>query len=222
MLAAMRIVSVALSCLALACSEATLDLHLIRRASSPVKREAIEPTPCEHCVARTWVAHDGRSIDLEVEGEPYLSISARRLSQPEIVHEKHLYRPYCESFVLSFRLAISLEDMAKASSTAATGLTLASIDGRSIDTGRHIFRGETVTLAFSDRQEADATAERLGGPATFIEGDDSWRAGMRKETLAALEELVANPEMFRELQGRKPYIQLEDLKNLDPTDLFCP
>jgi hypothetical protein len=67
--------------------------------------------PCQDCVPQSWSAHDGTVIALQVERQPFLSLPARRLSEPEIVHGKWLYRPYCDSFTLSFRLAISLEQM---------------------------------------------------------------------------------------------------------------
>jgi hypothetical protein len=96
---------------AVGCSEPRLEFHVIRSADSPIKTEMVVSVPCQDCVPQSWSAHDGTVIALQVERQPFLSLPARRLSEPEIVHGKWLYRPYCDSFTLSFRLAISLEQM---------------------------------------------------------------------------------------------------------------
>lgn len=205
------------------CSEPRLDLYLIRSASSPVKSETVEPTPCEDCVARTWVEHDGTEIDLQVERDPYLSIPATQLSDAEIVHAKWIYRPYCDSFSLSFRLRISLAEMTDVADKVGDLPTLAIVRGRPVDAGRHIIRGETVTLAFGAEQQAVDMARVLGSSPDLREADDSWRAEVRQRDLATLEELFGSPDKLRRL-AQEHGLQADAFKNVDDlaSQLFCP
>jgi hypothetical protein len=207
---------------ALGCSEPQLEFHVVRGADSPIKTEIVESAPCEHCVPQTWLAHDGSLIALQVERQPFLSVSAHRLSEPEIVHGKWLYRPYCDSFSLSFRLGISLAEMTKISAKYSGLPAVAIVNGRTIDAGRHMVSGETITLAFTERQRAIDAAELLGASPSFREEDDSWREDVRQQQLAILEELFANPEQLRRLASEHDLVA-EDLSREElAAQLFCP
>jgi hypothetical protein len=207
---------------ALGCSEPRLEFHTVRSADSPIKTELVEPTPCADCVAQSWTAHDGTRVALQIERDPFLSVPAHRLSEPEIVHGKWLYRPYCDSFTLSFRLSISLGEMTEIDRNHSSLPAVAMVDGRTIDAGRHMLSGETVTLAFTERHAASTTAEMLGASPAYREEDDSWREDVQRQQLQILDEIFADPEKLR-LLASESGLAVEDVNREElAANLFCP
>jgi hypothetical protein len=207
---------------ALACSERRLEFHAVHAADSPIKSEIVEPRPCEDCVAKSWIAHDGARVALQIERKPFLSVPAHRLSQPEIVHGKWLYRPYCDSFTLSFRLGISLKEMTNLAKNHSELPAVAIVNGRAIDAGRHMISGETVALAFTERQGAIDAAELLAASPTYREEDDSWRADVRRRQREILDEIFADPEKLSLLASNSGVAVADLDKEELAANLFCP
>lgn len=210
---------------ALGCSESRLDLHVLRSASPPTDSKAVESTPCEHCVAHSWVARDDTSIDLRLERDPYLSIPAHRVLEAEIDHSNGIYRPYCDNYVLTLRIGVSLQDMTQAIEKLGNLPTVAIIGEHVVDVGQHIFDGEALMFLFSNKQRAVHTAELLGTSPSVREADDSWQAEMRQQQIGVLGELFDNPEELRRL-AEETGIQVENLRKEDLAaqlaQLFCP
>jgi len=149
-------------------------------------------------------------------------VSTHRLSEPEIVHGKWLYRPYCDSYTLSFRLAISLEQMTEISENFGGLPAVAVIDNRVVDAGRQMMSGEAVTLSFTEKQRALDAAELLDASPTFREEDDSWRSEAREKQGAILEELFSSPEQLDRFAS-KHGLAAQDLDREElAAQLFCP
>ena len=207
---------------ALGCFEPRLEFHVVRSADSPIKTEVVEPGPCEDCVAQSWLAHDGTRVALQIERQPFLSVPAHRLSEAEIVHGKWLYRPYCDSFTLSFRLSISLAEMTDIAEKYSVLPAVAIVNDRVIDAGRHMVSGETVALAFTERQGAIEAAGSLRASPALREKDDSWREDVRRQQLEILKELFADPEKLRRFASESG-LAVEGLKKEElAAQLFCP
>ena len=145
-----------------------------------------------------------------------------QLSEPEIVHGKGLYRPYCDSFWLSFRLSISLEEMIEVAQTYGGLPAVAMINDRAVDAGQHMVGGETVTLSFGERQGAISAAGLLGASPSFREADDSWREDARQQQLALLEELFANPDELRRFASKHELVAENLNRDQLAAELFCP
>jgi hypothetical protein len=215
------LVTLSLAFCTVGCSEPRLDLHLLRRASAPVRGELVEPSPCVQCVTASWLAPDGTKIDMEIEQDPFLSVAPHRLSKPEIVHSKFLYRPYCDNFALSFFLAISVAEMTTIVEKYGRLPAVAMVNGNAIDAGRGMFRGESLTFSYTDQQKALDAAALLGATPTLRESDDTWIEGARKDRLAILDELFANPKQLRSF-AEDHGVKVEDLKKDEvEAKLFC-
>src|SRR5262245_28193842 len=134
---------------ALACSRSHLDLHLIRSADAPIKsEESVEATPCHECVPLSWIRYDGTTIHLQIERDPFLSLTADQLSKAEIIHNKWLYRPYCDSFTLSLRVGIPFARLAQLSAESRGFPKVALLGGKPLDLGYDILDGETLKVTF--------------------------------------------------------------------------
>jgi hypothetical protein len=204
------------------CSEPRLEFHVVRSADSPIKTEMVDSAPCEDCVPRSWSAHDGSLVALQVERQPFLSVPAGRLSEPEIVHGRWLYRPYCDSFSLSFSLAISLEEMTEIAQKFGGLPAVAIVNDRVIDAGRHMMSGGTVALAFTDKQRAIDVAEWLDASPTFREEDDSWRNQVREQQSAIFQELFSNPEELERFAAEHGLVAQDLDREELAAQLFCP
>ena len=203
----------------LGCSERRLEFHAVHAADSPIQSEVVQPGQCEDCVSQSWIAHNGKPVALQIERDPFLSVPAHRLSQPVIAHVKGVFRPYCDSFTLSFKLAISLAEMTDIAKNHSELPAVAIVDGRAIDAGRRMLNGETVTLSFAERKDAIDAARMLGASPTYREADDSSRADVLRRQL---DETFANPERLN-LLASKMGVAVADLNKEEvAAKLFCP
>jgi hypothetical protein len=186
------------------------------------RERAVPPTSCVDCMPQEWVGADGRRVTLQIERTPFLSIPAGRLSEAELLHSQGLFRPDCEQYRLSLRVALALEEMVRAAEASRGHVVAALVDGRAIQVRAGLFGGETLTLTFTEEQQAVDVAASLGVSPALREGKDGGLAEARRSQRALLDEIFSDPEQLQRLAAETG-IAAEDLdKEALLSRLLCP